>query len=127
MFIRNAWYVIAWDHEVSAEGILERTVLGKSLIVYRTADGPPVVLENRCCHRAAPLALGRKEGDCIRCMYHGLKFAPSGDCVEIPGQERIPANARVQAYRAVQKTRLIWVWMGEARRADETLIPDTYS
>jgi phenylpropionate dioxygenase-like ring-hydroxylating dioxygenase large terminal subunit len=95
MFIRNAWYVVAWDFEVLADTVLERTILGESVIVYRTCDGIPVVMENRCCHRAAPLALGRKEGNRIRCMYHGLLFGPDGICVEIPGQDRIPLAARV--------------------------------
>jgi phenylpropionate dioxygenase-like ring-hydroxylating dioxygenase large terminal subunit len=127
MFLRNAWYVAAWDYEVLADTILERPILGRSLIVYRTEAGEPVILENRCCHRGAPLALGRKEGDHIRCMYHGLKFAPNGHCIEIPGQERIPANARVQSFPAIQRKRLIWVWMGDPAKADDTLIPDTFS
>src|SRR5882672_5628546 len=98
MFIRNAWYVVAWDFEVLPDTILERSILGQSVIVYRCGDGTPVVMENRCCHRAAPLALGRKEGDRIRCMYHGLLFGPDGVCVEIPGQERIPPSARVRTF-----------------------------
>jgi phenylpropionate dioxygenase-like ring-hydroxylating dioxygenase large terminal subunit len=53
MFLRNAWYVAAWDYEVLADTILERLILGQSLIVYRTEAGEPVVLENRCCHRGA--------------------------------------------------------------------------
>jgi phenylpropionate dioxygenase-like ring-hydroxylating dioxygenase large terminal subunit len=126
-FIRNAWYVVAWDFEVLDDTIFERTILGEPVIVYRTMDGTPIVMENRCCHRAAPLSLGRKEGDCIRCMYHGLRFDRNGVCVEIPGQQRIPADARVKTYPAVQRTRLIWVWMGDRLKADEALIPDTYS
>src|SRR6266436_6635194 len=127
MFIRNAWYVVAWDYEVLGDTILERTILGESVIIYRTGDGSPVVMENRCCHRAAPLALGRKEGDRIRCMYHGLLFAPDGVCVEIPGQDRIPLMARVKTFPVVQRTRLIWVWMGDVQKADAALIPDTFS
>lgn len=127
MFVRSAWYVIAWDYEIPPDTVLERTVLGQSVIIYQTSAGAPVVMENRCCHRAAPLALGRREGDNIRCMYHGLKFDPSGTCIEIPGQERIPANARVRTFPAVRKTRWIWVWMGDPARADESLIPDTFS
>jgi phenylpropionate dioxygenase-like ring-hydroxylating dioxygenase large terminal subunit len=127
MFIRNAWYVVAWDFEVLPDSILERTVRDESIIVYRTNAGAPVVMENRCCHRAAPLSLGRKEGDCIRCMYHGLRFDPSGACVEIPGQQRIPPTARVRTYPAVQRNRWIWVWMGERDSMDERQIPNTFS
>jgi phenylpropionate dioxygenase-like ring-hydroxylating dioxygenase large terminal subunit len=127
MFIKNAWYVGAWDFEVLGDTILERTVLGQSVIFFRTGDGSPAALENRCCHRAAPLALGRKEGDCIRCMYHGLKFAPSGDCVEIPGQSHIPSAARVRCYPVFQRSRLIWIWPGDPKLADANLVPDTYS
>src|SRR5260221_8344103 len=121
LFIRNAWYVVAWDFEGLADTILERTILGESVIVYRTGDGVPIVMENRCCHRAAPLALGRKEGDRIRCMYHGLLFGPDGVCVEIPGQDRIPLMARVNTFPVVQPTRLIWGWVGDVHKADPGL------
>jgi vanillate O-demethylase monooxygenase subunit len=56
-------------------------------------------------------------------MYHGLKFAPDGRCVEIPGQAAIPAEARVRRYPAVESGSWIWVWMGEAERADPAMIP----
>ena len=39
MFVRNCWYVIAWDHEVPQEGLFSRTVLGEAILLYRTADG----------------------------------------------------------------------------------------
>ena len=29
MFVRNCWYVIAWDHEVPQDGLFSRTVLGE--------------------------------------------------------------------------------------------------
>jgi phenylpropionate dioxygenase-like ring-hydroxylating dioxygenase large terminal subunit len=28
MFIRDCWYVIAWDHEIPEDGLFTRTVLG---------------------------------------------------------------------------------------------------
>jgi len=127
MFVKNAWYVAAWDFEVIGDTVFERTLLGESVILFRQSDGKPAALENRCCHRGAPLSLGRKEGDCIRCMYHGLKFDASGSCVEIPGQSRIPPRARVRSYPVVQRSRLIWIWAGDPALADETQIPDLYS
>jgi vanillate O-demethylase monooxygenase subunit len=126
-FVRNCWYVAAWDHEVLAETLFQRTILGESIVFYRTSTGQIVALDNKCCHRHAPLSLGRKEGDCIRCMYHGLKYDAAGTCVEIPGQKHIPASVRVKSYPVIEQKRWIWIWMGDPGAADRSLIPDTFS
>jgi vanillate O-demethylase monooxygenase subunit len=123
MFIRNCWYVAAWSSDLPGEGLIARTIINEPLVLYRTAADELVVLEDRCCHRQAPLSLGRREGDDLRCMYHGLKFDSSGCCIEIPGQETIPAKARVRRYAALEKHSWIWVWMGSATDADESLVP----
>ena len=62
MWLKNCWYVIAWEHEIPADGFLARTVLGEPLLAYRTSSGRLTVLEDRCCHRQAPLSKGRREG-----------------------------------------------------------------
>jgi len=127
MFIRNCWYVVAWDHEVGADTLLSRTVIGEPLVLFRTGDGRVVALEDRCCHRLAPLSAGRKEGDCVRCGYHGLKFAPDGACVEVPGLDRIPPKARVRSHPVVVRNRWIFVWMGDPAKADKAMLPDNFS
>jgi phenylpropionate dioxygenase-like ring-hydroxylating dioxygenase large terminal subunit len=121
-FIEDAWYVAAWDHEIGPDVLLARTLLGKPLVFYRREDGGVVAMDDRCCHRAAPLSIGRKEGDCVRCLYHGLKFDPQGVCVEMPGQERIPPMARVRTYPVVERDRFVWIWMGAPDLADPSSI-----
>ena len=66
MFIRNAWYVGAWDHEVGRQNLLRRTLLDDPVVFYRREDGTPVALEDRCCHRHMPLSKGRLIGDDIQ-------------------------------------------------------------
>ena len=127
MFIRNCWYVIAWDHEVPPDALFSRTVLGEAILLYRTTDGAVVALRDRCCHRLAPLSKGRKEGDCVRCGYHGLLFDASGRCVEIPGSVTVPEKARVQRYPVIVKNKWVFVWMGDPARADAALLPDNFS
>jgi phenylpropionate dioxygenase-like ring-hydroxylating dioxygenase large terminal subunit len=124
MFIRNCWYVAALDTVIPAEGLFHRTLLNEPVLLYRDTQGRVVALENRCCHRSAPLHIGRQEGDCVRCMYHGLKFDPSGACVEIPGQESIPAKTCVRSYPVVERNRLVWIWMGDGALADPAAIVD---
>jgi phenylpropionate dioxygenase-like ring-hydroxylating dioxygenase large terminal subunit len=124
MFIRNAWYVAGWSSEFPSDGITSRTLLNEPIAIYRKRDGSVVALADRCVHRLAPLSLGSREGDDLRCGYHGLKFAPSGKCIEIPGLEgRIPERARVLSYPAVDRHSWVWVWPGDPALADESLIP----
>ena len=70
MFVKNTWYVAAWDNEVGDEGLFSRTIIGVPVLMYRDSAGRLVALEDRCCHRGAPLSVGRREGDCVRCLYH---------------------------------------------------------
>lgn len=123
MWVQDAWYVAAWTHELEAGRIHARTIIDQPLALYRTGDGAIVAFEDRCCHRFAPLSLGRLEGDDLRCMYHGLKFAPDGRCVEIPGQKLIPQSACVRRYPVATVGSWVWVWMGDAAKADATTIP----
>ena len=123
-FLANCWYVAAWTHELIDAKPLARTILGKPVVLYRGDSGKPVALDDRCCHRGARLSHGRIEGDCVRCLYHGLKFDPSGKCVQIPGQDNIPPKLGVRGYPVVERDRLVWIWMGDAARADPAKILD---
>jgi vanillate O-demethylase monooxygenase subunit len=103
MFLCNCWYVAGWSHDIVAGSLVSRRILGEPIVLYRKADGSVAALEDRCCHRLAPLSRGRIEGDDLRCMYHGLKFAPSGKCVEVPGQDLIPSTAVVGSYPVIEE------------------------
>lgn len=113
MFVRNGWYVVGWAHELDDAPLLKRTVAGEQVVVFRKADGTLAALQDRCCHRQAPLSLGRVEGDCLRCMYHSLLFDASGACVEAPGLAKVPGQLRVPSYLARQARDLVWLWLGE--------------
>jgi phenylpropionate dioxygenase-like ring-hydroxylating dioxygenase large terminal subunit len=123
MFLKASWYVAARSAEVTRQP-LGRLLLNEPVVLYRTEEGSAVALEDRCCHRHLPLSMGRVEGDALRCGYHGLKFDASGRCVEIPGQDSIPPQARVRAYPLVERYRWLWIWMGDPAHADPKLIPN---
>jgi phenylpropionate dioxygenase-like ring-hydroxylating dioxygenase large terminal subunit len=123
-YVRNCWYAAGWSRDFAAQALAPVTMLNEAVVIYRQESGEPVALQDRCCHRFAPLSMGRLEGDNLRCMYHGLKFAPSGKCIEIPGQPKIPAQALVRRYPIVDKYSIAWIWMGNPALADESLIPD---
>ena len=62
MFLYNAWYVAARSQELDG-GLLGRTILNQPIVFFRGAGGAIAALEDRCCHRNAPLSVGRlKDG-----------------------------------------------------------------
>ena len=124
MFLKNCWYVAAWDYELIDGKLLARTLLGEHVVLYRGDSGEVIALNNRCPHRGALLSEGRREGDSVRCMYHGIKYDQTGKCVQIPGQDMIPPKLRVRKYPIVESGHLIWIWMGDPARADRSLIPE---
>lgn len=123
VYVKNAWYVAGWEQDLETEKPFGFKILGQPIVIWRDKDGVLTALEDRCVHRLAPLSLGRCEGKSLRCMYHGLVFNQEGKVTEIPGQDLIPASAKVRKYPIIQKHSWLWVWMGDAEKADEALIP----
>ena len=125
MFLRNYWYVAAMPQELENGALLGRWILDEPVLIYRTADGEVTAMRDICPHRSARLSAGERDGDTVRCLYHGLEFGPDGTCLRVPAQDGTPPNGlRVQSYPVAEKWRLIWIWMGAPERADENLIPD---
>lgn len=123
MFIRNAWYVGAWSSDVQQQP-LGRRICGDPVVFFRDESGAVGGLEDRCCHRGAPLSLGSVVELGLQCGYHGLVFEKSGRCVRVPGQDMVPQRARVKSYPVVEKDEIVWIWMGEPAKADVGKILD---
>jgi vanillate O-demethylase monooxygenase subunit len=90
-----------------------------------------VAIGNVCPHRFAPLSEGRRYGDNIACPYHGLEFAPDGQCVRNPNGDRsretdgpIPKSCRVPSYPLEERWGILFIWMGDPEKADLEKLPD---
>ena len=84
-----------------------------------------MAIGDRCPHRFAPLHLGCKQRDEVACPYHGLVFGPGGECTRNPhGDGTIPKAAKVPHYPLVERWEALWIWMGDAEKADPATIPD---
>src|SRR5437667_12642988 len=96
MFLKNCWYVAAWDYELIDGKMLARTLLGENVLLYRGDSGEVIALNNRCPHRGALLSEGRRDGDSVRCMYIGRKYDHTGARVPSPCQGRVPPKLMVR-------------------------------
>lgn len=123
-FLRNGWYMACWSHEVPEGGFLARRLLDKPWVIWRKADGEMVMMADRCPHRFVPLSRGGRDGDMMRCGYHGLAFDGAGNCAHNPFSGQPLDIAKVEVLPVVEKHTGIWFWPGDADKADPTLIPD---
>ncbi len=121
--IRNAWYVAARGVEITRTP-MAKTLLGSSIVLFRSENGDPVALQNRCCHRSFPLVEGKLEGDVLTCGYHGFRYDISGRCIEVPSQQRPPVDIRLRAYPLLEKGPFVWIWTGEPDLADASALPE---
>lgn len=123
-FVRNEWHVVALASELG-EQLISRIVHGRSVLLYRKADGRPVALDNRCSHRGYPLAKGARRGDGVECGYHGFAFDSAGRCVSVPGQTAIPSKAAIRSFPVIESGPFVWMWTGDGDEVGPTTAPDS--
>lgn len=119
----NQWYAAGGAEEFGRE-IVARRLLGKRIVMYRTENGDPVAMDDRCPHRFMALSKGQLLGDDIECPYHGFRFGPSGHCTLVPSISVVPRAMRTRSYPLVEKYGFVWIWMGDEALADVGLIPE---
>ena len=102
--LRRFWYALMPMAHLD-DGPKPFRLLGTDLVLWKQADGSPVALADRCCHRTAKLSRGFVENGQIVCGYHGWTYDCSGACVRIPQQPdlQIPAGARVRWKMAMRR------------------------
>jgi phenylpropionate dioxygenase-like ring-hydroxylating dioxygenase large terminal subunit len=127
VFPLNAWYAAGWRRDIS-ESLTAKIVCEIPMVLFRQKDGIVSALEDVCKHRMLPLSMGRLENDRIICGYHGMTFAATGECVKMPGAQRLAASKAncVRAFPVMERHNLVWVWPGDPTKADPAAIPDLH-
>ncbi len=116
--LASCWHPVSYATAVTDRPVAA-TLLGESLVVWRTSDGRPQVMRDLCIHRGTALSLGWVADDCLVCPYHAWRYDATGACVRIPqsSQTTIPAKARTPVYRCQERYGLIWVCLADGEPA----------
>jgi 5,5'-dehydrodivanillate O-demethylase len=112
--LRRYWWPVGFSQLVKDKPVPVR-LLGEDLILFRDGSDHLGLLDRRCPHRGASLALGRVESDGIRCCYHGWKFAADGRCLDMPAEPAgTPLLDEVQqtAYLAQEISGFVFAYIG---------------
>jgi len=124
--LRACWHPVAFADAVT-DAPYGTMLLDEPLALWRGAEGRLHAVSDICIHRGTALSLGWTQGDQIVCPYHGWRYRADGRCAAIPQLEdptRVPAKARIPAFRAAELGRDGWVvvnagpyrWSSDASR-----------
>ncbi|CAN5335230.1 Rieske 2Fe-2S domain-containing protein [soil metagenome] len=132
--MREYWIPACLSSELEAGGAPMRLkLLGEKLVAFRTPEGDVGIMDHACPHRCASLFYGRNESGGLRCVYHGWKFAPDGQCLDqpnVPVANRVEERLKAPAYPVVDRGGVVWTYMGTAEAPpplpaiEATLLPE---
>jgi 5,5'-dehydrodivanillate O-demethylase len=113
-YLRTFWQPVYRSEDLPAGRAQTITIMSEQFTLYRGTDGRAAVVAPRCAHRGTLLSVGTVEDDCIRCLFHGWKYAPDGSCVEAPGESSgLASKVSVEAYPTREVFGLIFAYLGE--------------
>ncbi|MBI1933268.1 MAG: aromatic ring-hydroxylating dioxygenase subunit alpha [Ignavibacteriales bacterium] len=124
--LKNKWYLICHSKDLTNK-IIVKKILNEDIIIYRTRNGIPVALEDRCCHRNVKLSLGYLSENNVVCGYHGWKFDCNGNCVLIPSQlpgTKIPPKAVIKKYPIKEFNNWVWIFVGDEEKVNNVNPPN---
>ncbi len=111
--LRRFWQPIALANSVEPGKSRAVRILSEDLTLYRGASGKPYLVGGRCPHRLTRLHTGWVQGEEVRCVYHGWKFAASGQCTEAPAEGAGTAcKIRIASYPVREYAGLFFAWLG---------------
>lgn len=120
------WYAIEYERAISTSRALGVRFQGDGIALYREAGGRVRAIEDRCAHRQLPLSLGTVADGCLSCPYHGWTYDGDGRLARVPHDlfgHPMPA-LRLRTYPVRVRYGLVWIFPGDAARADATPMPE---
>lgn len=124
----NFWMPFARGEALVPGGAPQRVrLLGTDLVAFRGEDGTLGLMDERCPHRLASMALARVEGCTLRCLYHGWRLDHTGRVVEVPSElersAQFAARVKTNRYHVREGGGLVWAFLGEGDPPDLPPLP----
>lgn len=105
------WFVVGLSHELAAGQVRPIRYFDRDLVLFRTESGEARVWDAHCPHLGAHLGFGGTViGETLRCPFHHWRFDGQGQCIEVPGCERIPPTGKTRPWPVVEHNGAILAW-----------------
>jgi len=121
----SGWYCLGLSRDVRPGEIVNHRFMGEDIVVFRTQQGVPSVMEAYCPHLGAHLGKGGKVCDeSIRCPFHHFKFDTEGKCVETGYGTHPPAKAVAKTWPVIDRNGLLMAYHSQKDEAPTWEIPE---
>ncbi|KVN92657.1 (2Fe-2S)-binding protein [Burkholderia ubonensis] len=114
--MRRFWLPVIQSSDLPRPNGDPKTIelLGQRFVVWRDQDGRPGLYDEGCLHRGASMQLARADGDGLRCIYHGWKFAVDGTVLETPNvpDPKFKERLKGRTYPVREAGGLMWAYLG---------------
>lgn len=108
--VAKGWYAVCASADVPAGGVFPVDIARQHIVVFRGEDGTARAVDGFCPHMGTDLAIGRVDGNCIRCFFHHWAFDGEGRCVDVPAGGPPPQRGHTRGWATDEKYGLVWVW-----------------
>lgn len=119
------WYFVGQASEIAPGAVLERSLLDRQLVIFRTRSGRLAAIDAYCPHMGAHFAHGGTvEGETLRCPFHGFCFDGDGRCVATGYGSEPPRKANVRVWPLRQMGDFLFVYYDRDRRPPSWELPE---
>lgn len=109
--VPDGWYGVGESQALAPGDVAAVRFFDRELVMFRDASGEARLFDAHCPHLGAHLGIGgRVEADGIRCPFHGWRFDGAGRCVEVPGLDREPPDARLRSHPVRESDGHVFAW-----------------
>ncbi|MCT7662030.1 aromatic ring-hydroxylating oxygenase subunit alpha [Mycobacterium deserti] len=99
-----------------------KTVMGRSILLTRAADGLVRAFDNVCLHRQSRITDGCGSARRLACPYHSWTYDLTGNLAGLPGAEGFPetttGDARLSEMPAAECAGFLWISLDRDRTLD---------
>lgn len=99
-----------------------KTVMNRSILLTRTADGTVRAFDNVCLHRQSRVAEGCGAARRLACPYHSWTYDLAGNLVGVPGKEGFPESrtdtAKLTELPAAECAGFLWISLDRTATLD---------
>ena len=122
----NSWYVIENSSNLKPLQIINKKIVGKEFVLFRTASGEACLSDAYCPHLGGHLGHGGHiEGENIVCPFHYFCFNTKGECTKTGYGTKPPPKAILKTYVIQEKNGFIIYWHDENGGKPQWEVPVT--